>query len=205
MVSIGMVMVIDPPFAQPFLDPLEKVFLLGTPESSGAQNQHSDYTCVFLALAACAVAPVVTAKTKDCSWIEVEHVSACLSVFVLNPALFIGQYALYGAFPALPASAPSEVGLILLAAGGSFVGLGMETKGYQLAEVGKASMYRYIEVPFAYLLQHFGTSQPVQTQAVVGSMLIVASCLLSVKRTSSEARESINADNVSKNALLADQ
>merc|ERR1712100_975241 len=95
-----------------------------------------------------------------------------------NPVLFFLQYLLYGVVPMVPTAAPKETWLILLAAAGSFVGLGMETKGYQLAEVGKASMYRYVEIPFAYALQHFGTSQPVEIGAVVGSVLIITSCFL---------------------------
>jgi len=117
---------------------------------------------VFLALGVCAIVPIVTRKAKDCCWIEVEHVSAFLAATLLNPVLFFLQYLLYDVVPMVPTAAPKETGLILLAAAGSFVGLGMETKGYQLAEVGKASMYRYVEVPFAYALQHFGTSTPVQ-------------------------------------------
>merc|ERR1711920_988528 len=78
---------------------------------------------------------------------------------------------------------PTEVGLIVLVAVGSFVGIAMETKGYQLAEVGKASMFRYVEIPFAYVLQHLGTSAPVTSQAVLGSTLILASCVLKLMWT----------------------
>jgi len=122
--------------------------------------------------------PIVTRKCRDCSWIEVEHVNAFLASAVLNPGLMLGEYALEGSWPAWPAAAPGEVALIVLAAAGSFVGIAMETKGYQLADAGRASMFRYVEVPFAYLLQSLATTAPVEPRAVLGATLILGSCAL---------------------------
>jgi drug/metabolite transporter (DMT)-like permease len=166
LVSTGTILVLNPPFMRAFFV---------APSGADAQAP-SNHTFVFLALAACAVVPLVTKKARDCSWIEVEHVSACLASTVLNPSLLLGQYLISGSLPDTPSAAPGEIGLIILAAGGSFVGIAMETKGYQLADVGKATMIRYIEVPFAFVLQHFGTSDPVEMQAVLGSILILMSC-----------------------------
>lgn len=128
----------------------------------------------------CSLCPIVTRKTKDCSWIEVEFVNALFAAAFLNPLLLGIQYAAFGIVPQIPATAPKEAVLIVLAAVGSFLGIAMETKGYQLAEAGKASMFRYIEVPFAYILQALGTNAPVSTDAILGSGLIIASCVLGV-------------------------
>jgi len=176
LVSLGTVLVIDPPF-------IRSSFISG----SATMESRASYTFVWLALAACSIVPIVTRKAKDCSWIEVEHVSACLASMILCPALIVGQSILYGSAPAMPSKAPAECGLIVLAAVGGFVGIAMETKGYQLAEVGKASMFRYVEVPFAYVLQHLATSEPVTLQAVLGSALIIASCFMKFVCTDTKA------------------
>jgi len=183
LVSIGTILVVDPPVVRAMFS-----------TTSGEASPRGDYTLVFLALGACALVPIVTKKARDCSWIEVEHVSACLAAAVLDPSLLIGQYALYGTVPRMPSAAPSEIGLIVLAAGGSFVGIAMETKGYQLADVGKASMFRYVEVPFAYVLQCFGTREPVQTQAIVGALLIMLSCFLGLKQSSAKSQDKEESD-----------
>lgn len=185
LVSLGTVLVLDPPFIRTF----------GT--SGGDAPPDRDYTFVFLALGACAIVPIVTRKAKDCSWIEVEHVSACLASAVLTPALLIAQRFLGSAVTSEGAvsitASPGEVAMIVVAAGGSFVGIAMETKGYQMAEVGKASMFRYVEVPFAYILQQLGTGDAVQVHAILGSVLIVSSCflgLMSPKRHEPSVRQS---------------
>ena len=43
-----------------------------------------------------------------------------------------------------------EIGLIVIAALASFAGDAMNTCGYQMAEPGKAAMFRYLEIPFSY-------------------------------------------------------
>jgi drug/metabolite transporter (DMT)-like permease len=159
----GIVLIVDPPF-------------LHADGNASMYETLNKYSYLFTALAFCSIIPIVTRQTKDCSWIEVEHVSAILAAVVLNPALMCSSYVASGKLPDWPAAAPMDVFYIVLASLGGFVGLAMETKGYQLAEAGKASMYRPIEVPFAYVLQHFGTSAPVAPRAVLGALLIVISC-----------------------------
>lgn len=171
LVSCGVVLVLDPPFLH------RGDAGVGT---GGGATMLRDYGPVFLALLVCAMVPVATRVTRDCSWIEVEHVNACLATCVYGPSLLVAQYALSGAAPPLRAGADSawQGMLIVLAALGSFVGIAMETKGYQLAEVGRATMFRYVEVPFAYLLQAAATGQAVAPRAVLGSTCILASCAL---------------------------
>jgi drug/metabolite transporter (DMT)-like permease len=202
LVSIGTILVLDPPFIHTLL-----FASLGGSSSTTPSSPDHDYTLVFLSLIAAAIVPIFTRKARDCSWIEVEHVSACLASTVLTPALLLCQYFLTASNGSAVstisksyAASPSEVGLIVLAAGGSFVGIAMETKGYQLAEVGKASMFRYVEVPFAYVLQRFATTEPVRIQAVLGSILIIASCFLGLEQ--SKPKEIVQQEDSKTEALL---
>jgi len=174
LVLLGTSLVLDPPALHGLL-PFDSA-------AEGASDaSHTDYTYVFLALAVGAFCPVVTRQTRDCSWIEVEHVSALLASLVLCPFLLLVNSWLSGNFPEMPTASRSEAFLITLAAIGSFVGIAMETKGYQLAEVGKASMFRYVEVPFAYFLQLVATKEAVKPQALAGSALIIGSCFLGME------------------------
>merc|ERR1712139_492127 len=140
----------------------------------------------------------VTKKAQDCSWIEVEHTSAVFAAVVLNPLAFAAQYFMYGTVPQIPHASPMQVSLILLAAAGCFVGIAMETKGYQLADPGRASMFRNAEVPLGYVLQQFGTSSPLSIKALLGSVCILVSCVLGVFRekylAEAEASKSLISD-----------
>jgi len=171
---VGTVLIADPPFLHKLLEHLA---------NSGVQSDPpapTDYKLLVLALFFCTLIPIVTRKCVDCSWIEVEHVHACLASAILNPLLLAGQCVLTGALPELPVVAPTEIALIVTGSLGCFVGIAMETKGYQLAEAGKAGMFRYIEVPWGYVLQHFFTSTPLKSSAILGATSILASCALQV-------------------------
>lgn len=162
LVMVGVMLIVDPPF-------LHYGLVLPDPKGDG------DYRLVFAGLLINSVIPIVTRQTRACSWIEVEHVCSFSASWLLNPLLLSGQYNFYGTLPKLPKTAIREGALIILAALGAFVAVALETRGYQLAEPGKAAMFRYVEVPFAYVLQLAGTQQPVQLQAAIGSLLIIAS------------------------------
>lgn len=163
LVAGGVLLIVDPPFLHP----------------KGAEQAQGDYSFVFAGLMVNSMVPIVTRMTRACSWIEVEHVCGFTACLVLNPSLLLGQYLITGGGLQLPADAFRETALIVTAAFGTFAAVGMETKGYQLAEPGKAAMFRYIEVPFAYCLQLLGTSVPVRLGAVVGSVLVVTSVAIS--------------------------
>lgn len=189
--TAGMLLIVDPPF------------LHGEGLRENGGDMSSAYTMVFAGLVVCSINPIITRQTRSCSWIEVEHVCAFMASFVLNPLLLLVQCMLVEEMPALPSAAasPAEVGLIVTAALGAFAGVAMETKGYQLAEVGKASMFRYLEVPFAYMLQLLFTSEPVTLQALGGSLLIIAcvalspiSKLLQARRDAASATEALLAN-----------
>lgn len=164
LVSSGMLLIVDPPF-------------LRTALGTGTSN-HNDYTFVLIGLVVNSFVPIVTRQTRKASWIEVEHVVSVCSCLVFNPCLFLAGYVFENTIPTLPPAAISEAGLIVVVALGTFVGVAMETRGYQLAEPGKAAMFRYVEVPYAYFLQHMGTSTPVASRAIFGAILIITSCIV---------------------------
>jgi len=96
LVSTGCLLVLDPPF-------------LHSHEEVEGASPRGDYRLVFLALWLASIVPIITRKAKDCSWIEVEHVSACLASTLLDPSMVLVQYVIYGELPPVPAAAPKEV------------------------------------------------------------------------------------------------
>jgi drug/metabolite transporter (DMT)-like permease len=141
-------------------------------------SKKADYRLVYVACVVSAWMPIATRQTKACSWIEVEHVTAALAVFVIHPVLFLLK-----GFPDI-AAVGGESGwgavLVVLAAVGSFTGVAIQTQGYQLADPGKACMFGYLEIPFGYVLQTLCTSAPLNLGGIVGSCLVLASCLLGI-------------------------
>lgn len=166
--TAGVCFIVQPPLLLRALD-------LDPANSSGAGS----YTLVVAAMIVAAIMPVVTNQAKDASWIEVELITNALAVLVLNPfVLCAQQFATGEASWGLPALGAWEVGLIALAALGSSAGFAMQTRGYQIADPGKASMYNYLEIPFAYILQIIGTDSPMSSNSVVGAILVIFACLL---------------------------
>lgn len=173
--ATGMLLIVKPPFL---------MHLLNITTASGSEA--GNYTLVFIAMFASSWMYILTHQTKSASWIEVEHVTSFLSVFVLNPIVYCVQQAVKGeslskSFSFVVDSFvvdSSHVGLIVLASVGSFVGVAMQTRGYQLAEPGKASMFSYLEVPFAYFLQCVGTSSGLDKSSIIGAFLVIISCVI---------------------------
>eukprot|EP00931_Biecheleriopsis_adriatica_P070294 TRINITY_DN44071_c0_g1_i1.p1 TRINITY_DN44071_c0_g1~~TRINITY_DN44071_c0_g1_i1.p1 ORF type:complete len:355 (-),score=41.30 TRINITY_DN44071_c0_g1_i1:102-1100(-) len=161
----GMCTIVRPPFVEKLV----------TGQSVNAVK--GDYSYVFGALLIAGFLPVLTKRTQKCSWIEVEHVSSFVAVFVIGPLSFVLRTFLSDDNLEVVQISAVGVGLILLASLGSFLGIAMQTQGYQMAEPGKATMFCYLEIPFAYVLQHVGTRDAVSINAFMGSSLIVISCL----------------------------
>jgi len=145
-------------------------------EASGG----GDYSLAFIAMILGALIPIATRNTQSASWIEVEHVTSFVAVFVLNPINYCAQQSVKGEVElVLPHVSVSQIGGILLAGMGSFVAVAMQTRGYQMADPGKASMFCYLEVPFGYLLQLIGTTDSsISMASIMGAALVLLSCLL---------------------------
>jgi len=168
----GMCLIIQPPMPP---------WLLTSLGLSPAETTSSDanYTLVIAAMIVSAILPVATKQTKAASWIEVEHVTSFLAVFVMNPIIHCAKLAAgASAILVLPDVSIAEVGIVMLAGLGSFVGVAMQTQGYQLADPGKASMFCYLEIPFAYFLQIAFTSHKLAMSSVIGALLVLLACLI---------------------------
>lgn len=169
--AAGVCFIVQPPFL------LTALHMAPAVTSDGGESR--DYSLVVIAMIVSSIMPIVTRRTKEASWIEMEHVTNFLAVFVLNPITFCAQkFAKGEALLDLPSISAWDVGLIVLAASGSFAGVAMQTRGYQLAEPGKAGMFAYLEIPFAYFLQVLGTNSPLSVSSIIGAILVILACLL---------------------------
>lgn len=167
--TVGVCFIVQPPLL---------ISALGVDPAHNLDNS-GNYTLAICAMCVCSFMPIVTRQTKEASWIEVEHVTNMLNFFILNPLVIFAGYLASGettfALPALPAS---DVGPIVLAALGSSAGVAIQTRGYQMAEPGKATMYTNLEIPFAYLLQHMCTDIPLSMTSIIGAILVLMNCLV---------------------------
>lgn len=166
--TTGMCFIVQPPLLSRALD-------LAPADASSGGN----YTFAILATVVASIMPVVTLNTKDASWIEVEHVTNFLAVFVLNPIFFCAQQFAKGETVLVPpAVSVWEVAFIVVAALASSAGVALQTRGYQMADPGKASMFTYVEIIFSYSLQVLGTHSPITTNSMIGAILVLLACLL---------------------------
>jgi len=143
-----------------------------------AEAQEADYRCVAFAMVINSINPIATHQTRDCSWCEVMLVCSLLSCLVLNPLTACFEHAAFGTWPLLQSLEVWEAPVMLAGALCLFLNMAFEIRGYQLAKPGKAAMFVYMEVPFAYLLQCLRAQHAVQLPAVIGSCLIIASSFI---------------------------
>lgn len=127
--------------------------------------------------------PAVVRKVRRVHWTAVEHVTATLGTFVLSPGAIVAWLCIdKRAAEVIEESSHSMTGwiLIILASMVEFIGLGLQTTGYQrVNHAATASLMNYVEVPFAFMLQSalFGrqpTDPPIRS-AITGATLILAS------------------------------
>lgn len=185
MAIAGMCLIVQPPW-------LLSVF--GLNRSNVDDNAMTGYKLIVAAMLAVAFMPIVTFQTKKASWIEVEHVTCCLAAFVFNPVAIYCQHIANSEMLdslSLPVATFWGSVLIVTAALGSFVADALQTQGYQMAEPGKAVMFRYLEIPFSYLLQCVATDTVLSWPALVGAMLAGLSCVLGAYGQLRNSREDI--------------
>jgi len=168
--AAGMCLIIQPPWLVAAIDSSQM-----TKDSGGG-----DYSLAIMAMIMGALIPIATRSTKSASWIEVEHVTSFVAVFVLNPINYCAQLSVKGEGELVgPHVSMLQLGAIVLAGMGSFFAVAMQTRGYQMADPGKASMFCYLEVPFGYLLQLMCTSDSsISMTSIIGAVLVLLSCLL---------------------------
>ena len=115
------------------------------------------------------VLPILVRKSRHCHWTTVEFITTSFASFLLTPvclgAWFAADHALYrrtinslaGGWggPDAWSYRPYGLHVLLFAATLGFVGLALQTYGYQNERSTRASLMSFIEVPFAYALQVF--------------------------------------------------
>uniref|UniRef100_A0A6U6KMX1 EamA domain-containing protein n=1 Tax=Zooxanthella nutricula TaxID=1333877 RepID=A0A6U6KMX1_9DINO len=166
---VGLALVVDPPCIH---------YWTGSLDSSAAiaSRAPANYRNLLLAAAMSPALPLATHMTRGRNWIEVECVGSCVNCMFWNP-LFISLSVLLVENPS-PASSydPAtglKVALIIVASMAAFLALALDTIGYQMAEPGKASMFRCLEVPYSFMLQRVGSGQIVLWREVAGTCLIL--------------------------------
>lgn len=192
----GMCLIVQPQW-------LVRSFGLSIPSAS--DDTMTGYQLVTVAMIIVAFIPVVTFQTKTASWIEVEHVTCFLASFVFNPVAICFKY--FADVEPVAEHVFAGVGktvfpvwamvIIVVAALGSFLAESMQTRGYQIAEPGKAVMFRYLEIPCSYLLQCVATDNPISLSAGIGAILTVLSCLLGAIAQIRSSREDSNLEAIS--------
>ena len=178
---------------------------------------------VALALASAFVAgqlPILARLSRACHWSTVEHVTSSLSSVVFTPAaLALRAWSSSGGAPgprlgalarAAPAAgargflaglAPGATALVCAASVVEFVGLGLQTWGFQREDAMRASLMGYLEVPFAYALQYaLFKQQPISAAQIGGMLAIVGSAVVNQRASQREGGDADASDGVSVSA-----
>ena len=144
--------------------------------------------CGALAAAVCGgLLPVLTRHSKAASWTAVNHVSAALSSFVFTPLAIAVWWATDADAPeqmkaGFEALHQSDQWLLLLAASVTgFIGLGLQTLGYQRVEsASRAAVLSVLEIPFAYMLQGLLFHEGLEPLGIAGTALVTGASLLNL-------------------------
>ena len=173
-------------------------FLGFSPTSTGEEGSTGSYllgalSSLFSALIA-GLLPVCTRKSKECFWTAVNHVSSALSALVFTPLAFVVWFSLdstaieqsmssLGALEqASDSGAFGKWALLVGATVTGFVGLALQTLGYQQEEASKASVMTVLEIPFAYMLQAWIFHDEVSALGLVGVGLVICGTMLNLLR-----------------------
>lgn len=139
---------------------------------------------VGFALAACCMAgqiPVLARASRECHWSTVEHVNSFCSTFVFTPIALVVWWQMGAATGSLfPRALHLHLWELVLVCGAAvvfFIGMCLQTIGYQNEEVTRASLMVYVEVPFSYVLQLIFFKHAVSGIQVLGILAIVSSAV----------------------------
>jgi len=137
--------------------------------------------------------PIAVRKSADVHWTTVEHITAFLSSFFFTPVFLFSWLSSpsTGDGTALEklADLASPGGLldswrsavVLVIASIEFVGLALQTIGYQNVEsTAAAGVMTYLEVPFVFFLQAIVLGEIADSVKLFGVALIIASGIVNV-------------------------
>lgn len=179
--------------------------------SSNSSDSSSYFLGALSALTSAIVAgllPVCTRKSKACFWTAVNHVSSGLSALVFTPLAIAIWFKIDPTAPSAAARSLGELigaqqlhlipsdnvdgelrafnlGKWLLLVGATitgFMGLAMQTLGYQLEEAARASVMTVLEIPFAYVLQDVLFHEPMTPLGLAGVSLVVSATMINLLR-----------------------
>eukprot|EP01062_Namystynia_karyoxenos_P006152 TRINITY_DN12153_c0_g1_i1.p1 TRINITY_DN12153_c0_g1~~TRINITY_DN12153_c0_g1_i1.p1 ORF type:complete len:401 (+),score=95.53 TRINITY_DN12153_c0_g1_i1:76-1278(+) len=141
---------------------------------------------VLIALCSGALLPLCIRVSCEAHWLEVEHVTAFGCAAVITP-IYCAICSLW--IPsALQGWGADTTNLFLGTVLGllAFLGLGLQTRGFQLGPAPRIAMTWYTQIPFCYMLQWvvFGERPPLS--ACAGAGLVVAASLLALAGTDPE-------------------
>ena len=170
------------------------------PRPSGASQDMSYLLGACSSLTSAIIAgllPVTTRVSKSCFWTAVNHVSSALSMLAFTPAAFVVWFSLDDTAWDQTASSLSSLDITFFDAetGGlgklpcllgatvtGFVGLALQTLGYQRTEASKASVMTILEIPFAYLMQSVLFHDEVNPLGLAGVGFVMVGTVLNLLR-----------------------
>ena len=165
----------------------------------------------FVSAVVAGLLPICTRKSKACFWTAVNHCSSALSALVFTPiaigiwfmvdpggphkmVVSLGELLQPEEFMMVRTSSTGADGaeaidwqigrwpLLLGATVTGFVGLALQTLGYQLEEAARASLMTVLEIPFAYVLQYALFREPMTPLGLCGVGLVICGTVLNLIR-----------------------
>lgn len=165
----------------------------------------------FVSAVVAGLLPICTRKSKACFWTAVNHCSSALSALVFTPAAIgiwfmvdpegpakmvtsLGELVQPEEFMMLRTTSMGDDGteaikwqigrwpLLLGATVTGFLGLALQTLGYQLEEAARASLMTVLEIPFAYVLQYALFREPMTPLGLGGVALVISATMLNLIR-----------------------
>jgi len=142
--------------------------------------------CAVAGAVMCGLLPSLVRLSKGCHWSTVEHVTALTSMAVFTPVaigLWAGIDSLkFGKLESDLSVHWTAGGFALLVgvAVFEFIGLGLQTYGYQREQAARASLMAYLEIPFSYMLQYLVWGDLLTWLEGVGMVLIITSGLINL-------------------------
>lgn len=141
------------------------------------------------ALAAGSLLPLFIRISGEAHWLEVEHFTAAGCALAVTPMFIVGCAWVDPAVLDMWSWRPRQLALASLLGVVAFTGLGLQTRGFQLAPATRAAMAWYAQIPFCYMLQWGMFGQRPAMRSAAGALLVVVAALLALTGADADAPE----------------